>query len=197
MAVPRSMSEDVAGPPRGGLGGAVDMKKSKGWVRGGTESLPEGGRRRDLVTPDARRLTPGSPSAQPLVPMAPVVVRRAGRKGCRFRGAADKGFSAFQAGGGGWIRTTELVRGQIYSLLRLTTSLPHPEPRSAIGEPRDGETYSDHSGFRPDVHREVRGGRVAGPISPDVSRDVALMPWRHRVARLSWWRGVDRLLTWN
>jgi hypothetical protein len=37
---------------------------------------------------------------------------------------------SFYGGGGGWIRTSVLVRGQIYSLLPLTTRPPH------LGEPQ-------------------------------------------------------------
>ena len=57
----------------------------------------------------------------------------------------NQGKNTRKLGGGGWIRTIVLVRGQIYSLLPLTTRPPHPTERTSnYEEIRDAGQVQSH-----------------------------------------------------
>ena len=78
--------------------------------------------------------------------------------------------NTFRLGGGGWIRTSVLVRGQIYSLLPLTTRPP------LRGEPQTISRSRKGSANRPPIHHFLRRDEVAAvrhELPLDVVRRVA------------------------
>ena len=81
-------------------------------------------------------------------------------------------------GGGGWIRTSVLVRGQIYSLLPLTTRPPlQDEPQTITGNYSKTQTFAGVDPKSGHLHQEIGGnsGRCA------TKKALAWLKWRQPI----------------